>query len=545
MDLQVLPHVSAPLPVHEVAAKLNFARSIHVLSYFWLLLSRIVCRGGSARLQGNGGTWAGLGLPRKTRPLGDPSLTVLRIPVQVAGALLLLAASPAAGREPGGFPARLRCPADGRVELSRQMTLGQLTRDVEVRIESEELCEVEIEAEPRSTGLNRNEYDVNDLSATLTVGKQDRQVDWADLDEPKPERILIGRQGGVLRLGIRRNYYPPRPLSAEQAARTHRLTMTVTGRRFDPRLRRINDWFRSIGVGNLFEAIRLCDLTVSRPTDCADLAANALKAGRARTYPDGDPELIEEDEPLPAESGSAEWRQAHGVPSLLVSVRSAPGRFELRRFDAAFEKQHGASLWELGLVRLSMAAGLPSSAVLIDGSVYCSERVYFMARTGELNGFGSECMSAASNVSLPGAARNVRGVESASVPHALLGPLVDTLLKEEFAPIGGRWTYLERDDNFAEVMVRNLKGHVIRNGRYWELLRLNFLMAGSEHGRRLRLITEGSIAASMGAYPPDTQFTESMDMRYGRQLDDFTRCVATRAREIAETRPRAGGRCGR
>jgi hypothetical protein len=199
----------------------------------------------------------------------------------------------------------------------------------------------------------------------------------------------------------------------------------------------------------------------------------------------------------------------------------------------------------LVLAKAAFVSGIAAKNVVIDAGVYCMSNTIFLGKTGATIEDGNVCLSASADATIPASVSTVSGLMLTSVKLDSFEKMLEALLTQQFAQSGARWTYLEQTEQFAEIVVRNLRGFVIPGGRYWELLRLNLLYAQAEGGHVLRLIAEGSVAASLGEYPPDSQFTESMDVHYGRELNEFARCMVDRMRLLAAGRNRTGEACGK
>jgi hypothetical protein len=178
------------------------------------------------------------------------------------------------------------------------------------------------------------------------------------------------------------------------------------------------------------------------------------------------------------------------------------------------------------LAKAAFVSGIAAKNVVIDAGVYCMSNTIFLGKTGATIEDGNVCLSASADATIPASVSTVSGLMLTSVKLDSFEKMLEALLTQQFAQSGARWTYLEQTEQFAEIVVRNLRGFVIPGGRYWELLRLNLLYAQAEGGHVLRL-------------------TESMDVHYGRELNEFARCMVDRMRLLAAGRNRTGEACGK
>jgi hypothetical protein len=87
--------------------------------------------------------------------------------------------------------------------------------------------------------------------------------------------------------------------------------------------------------------------------------------------------------------------------------------------------------------------------------------------------------------------------------------------------------YLSREPDYVEVIVRGLKGYVIKGSPYWEKVTMFFIKQGNEESGhfRIRLIADGDLAAGAGSYPPDSQFNTNIEENNSKSLTNFVDSV--------------------
>jgi hypothetical protein len=103
--------------------------------------------------------------------------------------------------------------------------------------------------------------------------------------------------------------------------------------------------------------------------------------------------------------------------------------------------------------------------------------------------------------------------------------LVEDYLRYVFSEPNITVDYITLEDSYVQVIVRGLRGRVVPGGRYWERLELNFVLQG-EKTNRLRVVADGLLAAGIGGYPPDSQFTRNMEPEYAASLTEYTAHLA-------------------
>ena len=77
----------------------------------------------------------------------------------------------------------------------------------------------------------------------------------------------------------------------------------------------------------------------------------------------------------------------------------------------------------------------------------------------------------------------------------------------------------------VEFKVRGLRGCIITGGRSWELIQVTFTPVG--HNPPQISVTLDAWLASGFIYPPDSQFTKSMEPESSGSLTDFARKLAS------------------
>jgi hypothetical protein len=98
--------------------------------------------------------------------------------------------------------------------------------------------------------------------------------------------------------------------------------------------------------------------------------------------------------------------------------------------------------------------------------------------------------------------------------------------------------YLSREPDYVEVIVRGLKGYVVKGSPYWERLMIFFIKQPDEKSGdyRIRLIADGDLAAGAGGYPPDSQFDTNIEEKNSKSLTDFVSSVLDEFVEAATDR---------
>lgn len=77
-------------------------------------------------------------------------------------------------------------------------------------------------------------------------------------------------------------------------------------------------------------------------------------------------------------------------------------------------------------------------------------------------------------------------------------------------------------DQFGcEAIVRGLSGEIINGNPYWEKIDIKCLHSSVGAKCIVRVIVNGSLCSGIGSYPKDLSFTDSMDPKYSKYLDEY------------------------
>lgn len=104
--------------------------------------------------------------------------------------------------------------------------------------------------------------------------------------------------------------------------------------------------------------------------------------------------------------------------------------------------------------------------------------------------------------------------------------LIDVFEKEldaYFKPRGGLITVLERDHNYLEIVVRGLRGAVVKNGSRWERLQIAINLAAVPGGYDARVQVDGALGSGWKRPKTDSGYDEDIERDYSGALADFAK----------------------
>lgn len=441
--------------------------------------------------------------------------------------------STSAAATPVSAPPPLNCEPGQSQAAVLSITLGELAKGYRNDFSSPGICTLRVEAltqRPSGTGFRfvvaLQDASGGDLDSTWIGGNSGMAA--GDID-------VFPGEAAALSFALDTAMSGAPDLPSERLGDRLEFKVSLSGRAPDLRFARLTSWLKMAGLSEELRILDICQVTATPEGPCS-VAANAAAAVAGERRKPGQP-------PITADAilGKDEtWLRENEVPAFLLIIRPPIPNYQLDALEAAYEKKHGVDLWRRMFSRLADAYDRPSSDFVISVDVPCSESTYYMLRPGEMEGTGLVCTAASFGVQAPAFSKlGGGGVAGAKLKgFASFDDTLSKLISAEFGP-GANVTFLERDDAYAEFIVRGVKGVVVQGGANWERLQLSFMLkqpTGSAP-TALRVFADGRLAASLGGYPPDTQFTEDIEVKHGQRLGEFTKCIATGAVRIADGKP--------
>jgi hypothetical protein len=333
--------------------------------------------------------------------------------------------------------------------------------------------------------------------------------------------ILTG-QAYRLTVDKRQNQWPLEPLSdAEAAAALIVRVGAIRPNEVPPALANLAQWLSEFKLSDRFEVLELYD----REKDAAT-APDELRSRYDEVF-----KYVEEAR-SPGPRTKDVW-EGGGKPRLLVRLRANGSREEISDIEEKFWKQGGISLWDRVLRKISMQTNIPGRQIVIDMPVYCSASLVFEGLPGRASRLGTECLMGSASVDLLQLGAGKLGLPGTGkvATDIVLPDAVEKFLPT-FLPQPGSVEYLTKTAGYVELVVRGLRGHVIKGGSEWEKIQIMIVRSGSGE---VRFITDGMLASGAGSYPPDTQFIKSIEAFNAEALSSYAKTLATAFRDYVKT----------
>jgi hypothetical protein len=310
---------------------------------------------------------------------------------------------------------------------------------------------------------------------------------------------------------------PQRVTASDLGIRIHYLADAP----LDPRLRPLADWLESLGLGNKIQILDLYSANVPRG---GDLSAH-LKAYYKKVFN----RVTKEATGLSIDGFPT--RQKENIsrePDFLILFRSLVPREDIWAIENNFADNTGQPFWDHVLRKVSLVLGVPTSKVAAFIPVWCDPSVVYEDSLGHAERFGLTCDSGSAQreFKLPKTALARSGETSNSQIISLKEPIHPFF--KSFLPAEAKLEFLENSDDGAEIIVRNIRGQVVTGGREWEKINIAaFIIPISKDIMKIRIIVDGLLSSGLGAYPPDSQFTTSMEPAHAQNLTEYAQKLAT------------------
>ncbi len=238
-----------------------------------------------------------------------------------------------------------------------------------------------------------------------------------------------------------------------------------------------------------------------------------------------------------------EWQhRADGLaPRYVLRLRTHMSRDELAAVERTFIQESGISLWQRLGHKLALTAGVHSGAVLIEMPVYCSGSLIFELEPGQMRRWGSECLmaSAAVRLSEPIAEKLTNPAKSeleGATPD--LATHFDRFLKSYYSGKNALVEYHAKVGNYVMCLVRGLRGEVIKGSSLWEKLQIALVLSTDEENEpTLHVFVDGQLTSGIGGYPPDSQFTTSMEPKYSENLNNYAKALSVALKQYFDEPP--------
>lgn len=231
---------------------------------------------------------------------------------------------------------------------------------------------------------------------------------------------------------------------------------------------------------------------------------------------------------VPSRSG------ALGTVKLEVEIAWVNQRVD-HNFEKRFFQKYNMTLWERLMFGFSNRFKLPISKIVVtglapeSGTIFCT-RLRNGRVQSEEGGWTSAYAQVEYALQVPQSLAPAHdiSVTTQEVPIAR----IKTLVERYYTLKGGKITVVDQSsNNHRVIVVRNLRGVVIRGQPHWEKLYLYVFTWQTKEKCVCRILGEGFLASGLGSYPSDSRFVDSMEPKYYQQLSEHIGDLASYVRE--------------
>jgi hypothetical protein len=228
-----------------------------------------------------------------------------------------------------------------------------------------------------------------------------------------------------------------------------------------------------------------------------------------------------------------EFTNRNRRPHIYVEFETRQGYYTFGAFQKNFEDQYRQRLKDK---LVSVVAGFAHTSrlnvmVAIAGNLWGQWYISTTEGTGLDGMWKFDLTSAAASIAVPSSFVPIEKEFVAGTPEKHTESL-SRFLNTYYSAKGGKVTVLENTARYLELIVRGLKGEVVKGGAQWERLSLAISVSSTGSDREeVRTITEGFLASGFG-YPPDDSFTQSMEPAHTRDLHEYTKALLSRIVEF-------------
>lgn len=280
-------------------------------------------------------------------------------------------------------------------------------------------------------------------------------------------------------------------------------------------LANLDRWLSDIGISDRFEVLEFYDReqdAASSPPELRQRYESAL-------------ESVELDRTRRKPTDSDIWN-GDAKPRYVVRMRIHGSREEIRDIERKFMSQDNVSLWDRVLRKISLSANIPSRKIVVVVPIYCAGSLAFEFRPGSAGRSLMECASASAAVDVAKLGAGTMGLSavgkvnnSLDLPDAIAKFMAIFLPSPEV-----NIQYLTKDSSFVDMILRGIRGQVIKGGTEWEKIQISVVKSGDTE---VRFLIDGLLASGVGGYPPDSQFTKSIEPGNAQDLTVYTKALAT------------------
>lgn len=219
------------------------------------------------------------------------------------------------------------------------------------------------------------------------------------------------------------------------------------------------------------------------------------------------------------------------APTTIIIMRSKIEK-ELSELEKLFYKNYGIPIWDRIFKKLSFISSIRSKDIVISMlyrnqnnlDLIFEERLGFTSKYSE----GYRSISTRRSIDITYEKNLTKASRKKLTSLIDLSQIIPTFLPSFISSPKAKFSYLEKSNNFVEVIIRGLKGEVIQGGNEWEKIQISFIRSSQNSGiKELIVLVDGHLASGIGRSPEDMQFTKSMEPKFSNNLNNYAKKLST------------------
>lgn len=305
-------------------------------------------------------------------------------------------------------------------------------------------------------------------------------------------------------------------------------------------IKAVQTWLVDVGLGTVLEVVEFADFRNPKRglpganSRLSELAVNiALYRADGEFWAETYEGILEKRRKLRDEiiaGGHVEWppglKEAER-PWLVVSFRTKQDRDTFEENESAFLKAHKVGLWERILQKISAMEGISARRIVCYVPIGCAkdEVAFLKAQNLAAREQGTRCSGVTVAIPLIATTKVAGSGLSKFATPPNLADTIPKFLAFYMPDVQTDLDFLTTEPDFVEVIVRGLRGQVVRGGADWERTQLTFVVTGGAKGKPaiLRVTIDGRLASGVGTYPPDSQFTRDMEPKNSITMTEYAK----------------------
>jgi len=225
------------------------------------------------------------------------------------------------------------------------------------------------------------------------------------------------------------------------------------------------------------------------------------------------------------------WYDRKYEPDYFIYLVPLVDKTDMSKLEDDYFEQFKTSIWYKVFDKIRLFTNVPFEKILIYVPVWCSmDWVYVsdLHNQKDIQRMGVECMSGGASSLLCNFSNLNATISTPLLAKIDIAKKAEPFLKTHiFSGSHFNLEFLDSDKYSFSVIIRNVKGYILRGDNYWEKIEIKCLIREGENGKYLQVETDGVYANGLGENPKDSQFDKSFEPAYKQNLIEFSQSFLT------------------